>query len=365
MALARKLRLVVPESGPRTAPLSAVPDIPPAVMAVGLADRPAPHTVEIRRLRFRPALIASLILHAGVAAAILCWAEIGEERAAGGTDDLVVLQGASIELLDSLPSLLVEARVVESSEPAPEARDDAPVAEAVTPTVTRIADVAPMADAAPAATMDPADTPAAEPGSSAPVRDAVMATAADDAIAPPLDALASTASPDARPGRADEAAEAPDRPAQLVDAETIAKADPLVRKAEPVKPAPSRAAPASAAKKAASGPTKGVPGAGGSSRDNVGKASASSYRSRLVGHLRRYQTYPAAAASRRLTGTVVVTFTIGAGGGVTAARVARSSGEAILDSAAVGMVRHASPFPPIPAGLGASMTISAPIRFAR
>jgi protein TonB len=106
-----------------------------------------------------------------------------------------------------------------------------------------------------------------------------------------------------------------------------------------------------------------VSGAGGSSKDNVGRASVSSYRSRLVGHLRRYQSYPAAAASRRLTGTVTVTFTISGSGSVTSARVSRSSGQGILDGAALGMVRRASPFPAIPPGLGASMTISAPIRF--
>ena len=154
--------------------------------------------------------------------------------------------------------------------------------------------------------------------------------------------------------------DAPARPAAVAEAKS---------RPEPPKPAarpaPSRAAPAMVANLAASGPAKGVSGAGGISTANAGKASSSSYRSRLVGHLRRYQTYPAAAASRRLSGTVVVTFSIDAGGRVTSARVGRSSGQSILDSAAIGMVRRASPFPPIPAGLGASITVSAPIRFAR
>jgi protein TonB len=35
----------------------------------------------------------------------------------------------------------------------------------------------------------------------------------------------------------------------------------------------------------------------------------------------------------------------------------------VLDQAAVAMVRRASPFPPIPAGLGSSLTVNVPVRF--
>src|SRR6185312_4763748 len=105
-----------------------------------------------------------------------------------------------------------------------------------------------------------------------------------------------------------------------------AKEEPA-RAAKPrAKAGPSKAAPQSSALKAGKGPTEGASGAGGSSGDNAGNASVGSYRSRLVGHLRRYQSYPAAAVSRRLTGTVTVSFTISGSGSVTSARISGSSG---------------------------------------
>jgi protein TonB len=58
-----------------------------------------------------------------------------------------------------------------------------------------------------------------------------------------------------------------------------------------------------------------------------------------------------------------VSFTLNASGKVTAARVVRSSGKRILDEAAIEMVRRASPYPPIPPRLGATITIQAPIAF--
>lgn len=46
------------------------------------------------------------------------------------------------------------------------------------------------------------------------------------------------------------------------------------------------------------------------------------------------------------------------------AALARGSGAAVLDQAALSMVRRASPFPPFPPGLGRSkMVFAAPVRF--
>ena len=60
---------------------------------------------------------------------------------------------------------------------------------------------------------------------------------------------------------------------------------------------------------------------------------------------------------------MVISFTLNANGNVLSAKVARASGTAALDKAALAAVRSASPFPPIPAGLGSTITVSAPIRF--
>lgn len=58
-----------------------------------------------------------------------------------------------------------------------------------------------------------------------------------------------------------------------------------------------------------------------------------------------------------------MSFTLNASGRVTAVRVVRSAGSRILDDAALEMVRRAAPYPPIPTGLGATITIQAPIGF--
>jgi protein TonB len=58
-----------------------------------------------------------------------------------------------------------------------------------------------------------------------------------------------------------------------------------------------------------------------------------------------------------------VTFTVGSSGALVGVALTGGSGAAILDREALAMVRRASPFPPIPAGLGSKMTVRAPIRF--
>ncbi len=114
----------------------------------------------------------------------------------------------------------------------------------------------------------------------------------------------------------------------------------------------------------ARGPGKSKTGAGGTNPKAQGKASLSSYQSRLVAHLRRYRTYPNAARSKRLQGTAIVSFTIDGGGRVVGASLAKGTGHSILDREALAMVRRASPFPAIPAGMSKSrVTVRAPIRF--
>jgi protein TonB len=66
----------------------------------------------------------------------------------------------------------------------------------------------------------------------------------------------------------------------------------------------------------------------------------------------------ARVASRRPSGygahgRVVVSFSVTPGGGLGSARIASSSGSGALDSAALGAVRGAAPFPPPPNGAGA------------
>lgn len=93
---------------------------------------------------------------------------------------------------------------------------------------------------------------------------------------------------------------------------------------------------------------------GGTGQEAGTSAAASNYPGlvqRQIGRVRR--------SSTRETGTVWVNFTIAAGGGLSAASIARSSGSARLDSEALRIVQRAAPFPPPPPG--AQRVFQAPI----
>ncbi len=76
------------------------------------------------------------------------------------------------------------------------------------------------------------------------------------------------------------------------------------------------------------------------------------------------QLHRAKPASAGQTGRAVVRFSIlrsGAAGGVS---LASSSGNSVVDQAAVAMVRRAAPFPPLPAEYGpAAMPLTVPVAF--
>ena len=81
-------------------------------------------------------------------------------------------------------------------------------------------------------------------------------------------------------------------------------------------------------------------------------ANTSSYNAQVSAHLRRFQVSPDSSRG----GTTVVLFTLAANGAVTSVSLGSSSGSAVLDQAALGMVRRASPFPPIPRDFTGSHT---------
>lgn len=102
---------------------------------------------------------------------------------------------------------------------------------------------------------------------------------------------------------------------------------------------------------------------GGQKKGNssvAGDAAISNYKGKVRNKINR--------AKRRVKGgdrgTVVVSFTVSAGGQASGIRVARSSGSAALDEAALESVQRASPFPKIPDGAGrSSWPFSVPIVF--
>lgn len=126
------------------------------------------------------------------------------------------------------------------------------------------------------------------------------------------------------------------------------------RSAPSVAAAPARAAPRN---------NQGPAGSQGAAQ-TPGRASASSYNALVSAHLQRFKTYPAEARSSGVTGTSRVRFTLVASGAVVSASLAGGSGAAVLDQAAVAIVRRASPFPPIPPSLGNSMSFTVPLNFS-
>lgn len=101
---------------------------------------------------------------------------------------------------------------------------------------------------------------------------------------------------------------------------------------------------------------------GGSKNGQVGNASVSNYPGKVRSKLARV----ARSVRAKGRGEVVVAFAVGSNGNVRGARVARSSGDASVDQAALNAVQKAAPFPPIPEGAGrSSWEFSVPLAFRR
>lgn len=158
----------------------------------------------------------------------------------------------------------------------------------------------------------------------------------------------------------------------------VAKPEPPVRKAEPVKKKKpkkqktkrpqKRGAEANARKggeKVTSKTARSNANGRADARTNDGGTKAkSNYKGRVVAKLRRAKRYPKEAKRKKLTGTVRVSFTISKNGSVSGIRISRSSGHGILDQAALDMVRRASPMPKFPGDIKqAKMTLHVPVRF--
>lgn len=109
--------------------------------------------------------------------------------------------------------------------------------------------------------------------------------------------------------------------------------------------------------------------AGQSSRRSAGapgNAAVSNYPGLVASKLRRSLRYPPQAKSRRLRGEVHVSFVVSRQGAARSVRIARSSGNEILDNAALETVRRASPFPAIPDAAGKSAwPFTVPLAFTR
>lgn len=90
---------------------------------------------------------------------------------------------------------------------------------------------------------------------------------------------------------------------------------------------------------------------------------AQSWRRAVMERLEAQRFYPDLAVRREWQGSGLVLFRIERSGRLLDVRLADSTGRPALDTAALGIVARAAPFPAIPDGLPDEMTITMPVQF--
>lgn len=134
--------------------------------------------------------------------------------------------------------------------------------------------------------------------------------------------------------------------------------------ATPTPAVPATVAPAPVANPARSEPavTAVAPSAPAAPAD---RASAQAYMRLLAAALQQQRNYPGEARKQRLQGVVAVRFTLDRAGHVLAMAIARSSGHALLDQAALAVLQRADPLPAIPPEFGQDrLTVTVPIEYS-
>jgi protein TonB len=361
---------------------------PPADLRAEQRDRPQGGERWRDRTRFAVSLALVLVLYGSVAFAVLHFAPDGEARASGGSDTEVVIDGVSVVMMDSMASETSPDVPEPVKTPAPERVEaptppdaavdaPAPVAESM-PEQTAAAPEMPEPSHAPpgavTAAAAPETWPAPETSNEATLEQTPVAHVG--AIMPAADRIAPAPADETAPKPEQTIAEPPPKqPARPVTrALQVKPAAPVVAAAQPQAPPtklpkpskPAAARDASLSQPTAKGPKPGAAGAAGISAEERGSASLSSYEAKLAAHLRRFRIYPAEAEARGLTGVAMVSFTVRRDGGLAAVRLTRGSGYAVLDDAALAMVRRAAPFPPMPETISSStLSVAVPVNFDR
>nr|WP_298098714.1 energy transducer TonB [uncultured Shinella sp.] len=284
--------------------------------------------------------VLSLLAHA-TAAAILTMAPAQEEEpamiAGGVVAEVAMLGSSAFEVTESgNPEDAIKPEAVEPDVTEPEPQEVAEIQPTeIQPETTEIAPVDPVV--------------------SEPVQELIVPSAEVEIAAVPVPEIKPEIEPE------EEIKPVP----EVKKEEPVKKVERKKPKEKPVKKAGDKGKSAQSLKKGSidgSDEAK-IAAVGGQKKGNssvAGDAAISNYKGKVRNKINR--------AKRRVKGgdrgTVVVSFTVSAGGQASGIRVARSSGSAALDEAALESVQRASPFPKIPDGAGrSSWPFSVPIVF--
>ncbi len=253
------------------------------------------------------------LLVSGLAALAMALEAAG---ASMGDDDSAVLV-----MLPPIPAVdaMAEPRPDATIDP-PSAQSNPPEAEE-TPETPRMTEAPTVPEAAAPPKADLAEkVPEVDPPPPAPV--------AIPAAAPEPDPVPRPKARPERVAKTEKPAEKPDNPKKKA------------AKAELVK-TPGKAKSEASAGAAAAKPKAGAKSAG------TGKAAAKSYAAEVKKKINRTRRKPVSGR-----GSATVAFTISDSGGIGAISIAKSSGNAAVDRAALDHVRRTAPFPPPPEGAG-------------
>ena len=144
------------------------------------------------------------------------------------------------------------------------------------------------------------------------------------------------------------------RPARAIEKSVEKPAE----KRHPQRNASLASAPSPAERRAA---RAAAPASGAASQN---PSAVALWHSELFAQLARHKRFPPEAQARGEHGVTQLVFSVDRSGGVHHARIARSSGSSLLDSATLAMVERAAPLPPPPSEIaGTQFPFSVPIRY--
>ena len=192
---------------------------------------------------------------------------------------------------------------------------------------------------------------------------AAAATPLQTAMLQPVEEIVPEITPVPKPPKLETPKENPkDKPAENPRKPVETSADKPVEKPAENKVAPKKVANLGNGGNAEADAQASVSAGGKGKSDNGGSAAATKYPGLVQSKVTRAARYPNKA--KGADGEARVSFTVGADGWVLKIALAKSTGNAELDSAALAAVERAAPFPPIPADAGRqSWSFTVPLSF--